>query len=179
MSIQHIILGFLSKRPMTGYDLKKIISDSEILPWSANNNQIYRALVTLHEQQWVTKEIESQVGSPNRHIYSITSKGKSALKRFVLSEIEAPEAKNSFFHQLLWADNLDKVEIDTILDAYLNRVGEKLFFLRVQLDERPNFPDRTEREKYLWEMIYKNWIAHYEMELKWVRQMRAELFSSQ
>jgi len=33
------------------------------------------------------------------------------------------------------------------------------------------------REKYLWNMIYKNWIAQYETELSWIRQLRT-LFCS-
>ena len=39
----------------------------------------------------------------------------------------------------------------------------------------PDMPDRTPRENYLWAMIYKNWIAHYELELNWIRQLRQEL----
>jgi hypothetical protein len=60
------------------------------------------------------------------------------------------------------------------LEAYLNAVGEKLFFLRVQADEGPNKPERTSREKYLWDMIYKNWIAQHETELSRIRQIRRE-----
>ncbi|MEM7800887.1 MAG: hypothetical protein AAF633_16970, partial [Chloroflexota bacterium] len=54
-------------------------------------------------------------------------------------------------------------------------VGEKLFLLRVEADEKPNRPDRTQRETYLWEMIHKNWIAQYELELKWARHLRTEI----
>jgi len=75
----------------------------------------------------------------------------------------------------MWADSLDIKEIDELLEAYLNTVGEKIFFLRVQADRKPNMPERTPRERYLWEMIYKNWIAQYETELDWVRQIRQEL----
>lgn len=63
---------------MTGYDVKKLIADSETLPWTANNNQIYQALVELHNDGWVTKNIEEQVGSPNRHVYTITEGGYSS-----------------------------------------------------------------------------------------------------
>ena len=75
----------------------------------------------------------------------------------------------------MWADSLNAQEMDALLEAYLNTVGEKLFFLRVQADEGPDKPERTPREKYLWDMIYKNWIAQYETELSWIRQIRQEL----
>ena len=48
MSIEHAILGLLSWRPMSGYDLKKIFEEASILYWSGNNNEIYRTLVKLH-----------------------------------------------------------------------------------------------------------------------------------
>ena len=175
MSIKYVILGYLSWQPMTGYDVKKIIADSETLPWSANNNQIYRALVQLHNDEWVTKTIEDQIGAPDRHVYTITDGGIQALRKWVGSEPEPPHSKKSFLNQLLWADCLKGEEIDELLEAYLNTVGEKLFFVRVQADRRPNMPERTPREKYLWDMIQKNWIAQYEVELKWIRQIRREL----
>ena len=40
MAIRYAILGLLSWRPFTGYDLKKMIGDSVFLYWSGNNNQI-------------------------------------------------------------------------------------------------------------------------------------------
>jgi DNA-binding PadR family transcriptional regulator len=175
MSIKYVVLGYLSWQPMTGYDVKKLIADSEILPWTANNNQIYRALVSLHQDEWVTKTIEEQVGSPNRHVYTITEAGLNALKAWVESEPEPPLTKNPFLNQLMWADCLNATEIDDLLEAYLNTVGEKLFFLRVQADRKPDMPERSPRETYIWEMIHKNRMAQHELELKWIRQMRQEL----
>ncbi len=175
MSIKYVILGYLSWRPMTGYDIKRLIADSETLPWSANNNQIYRALVDLHRNEWVSKTIEEQVGSPNRHVYAITEAGLDALKAWVLSEPALEFSKKPILTQLMWADCLSHEELDALLEAYLNVVGEKLFFVRVQADEKPNMPERTPREQYLWHMIQRNAMMHYELELKWVRQMRQEL----
>lgn len=175
MSIKYVILGYLSWQPMSGYDVKKIIADSETLPWSASNNQIYQALVRLHKDGWVTKTIEDQVGSPNRHIYTITDEGVAALKAWVSSDPEPPLTKRPFLDQLMWADCLAADDLDELLDAYRHAVGEKLFFLRVQAAEKPNMPERTPREIFLWEMIHKNWIMHYEAELNWVRQTREAL----
>lgn len=175
MSIKFVVLGYLSWHPMTGYDVKKIIADSETLPWTANNNQIYHALVQLHKDEWVTKVIEDQVGAPDRHVYTITEAGKQALKQWIKSEPEPPQTKKPFLNQFMWADNLDAKELDEQLEVYLNAVGEKLFFIRVQADQRPNMPERTPREKYLWEMIHKNWIDQYELELSWIRRVRHEL----
>ena len=175
MSINYVILGYLSWQPLSGYDIKKIIAESETLPWSANNNQIYKALIKLHRDNYVSKDVEEQVGSPNRHVYAITDVGLEALKTWVLSAPEPPQTKKPFLNQLLWADRLSNQELDDLLAAYLNSVGEKLFFLRVQADKKPHMPERSTRESYLWAMVHKNWINQCELELQWVRQMRQEL----
>jgi len=175
MSIKYVILGYLGWQPMTGYDLKKIIADSETLPWSGNNNQIYRALVQLYDDAWVSKTIEDQVGAPDRHVYTITGDGIRELKNWVGSEPILPRSKKAFLNQLMWADYLDADEIDHLLEAYFEVVSDKLFLLRVQIDRRPNMPERTTREIYLWDMIYKNWITQYEGELNWIRGLRQDL----
>ncbi len=179
MSIKYVILGYLSWQSMTGYDVKRIIADSETLPWTANNNQIYRALVQLHNDGWVSKSVEDQMGAPNRHVYSITEEGRQALKDWAKSAPQPPQTKVPFLNQLMWADCLDAQELDEILEDYLNAVGEKLFFIRVQADQKPNMPERTPRESYLWAMIHKNWINHYETELSWIRQTRKELLEKE
>jgi PadR family transcriptional regulator, regulatory protein AphA len=175
MSIKFVILGYLSWRPMTGYDVKKIIANSEVLPWSASNNQIYQALVQLHHEEWVTKSIEDQIGKPDRHVYTITNKGLQVLQTWAGSAPELPQAKKPLLHQLMWADGLEADALDELLDAYLNVVGEKLFLMRVQADRKTNMPERSDREKYLWDMIHKNWIDQYELELNWIRELRQEL----
>ena len=175
MSIKYVILGYLSWKPMTGYDLKRIIADSETLPWSANNNQIYRSLVQLHDSAWVTKTIEGQVGAPDRHVYTVTEEGLRGLSEWVGGKPDLPQSKKAFLHQLMWADSLERDELDDLLETYKEVVADKVFLLRVQADRKPNMPERSSRERFLWDMIYKNWINQYEVELDWIRQIRQDL----
>ncbi len=177
MSIKYVMLGYLSWKPATGYELKRIIADSEILHWTANNNQIYRALVDLHKANWVSKKVQQQESKPARKIYSITEAGREALSQWVQETPETPQLRKSFLMQLLWADDVETKVLDDLLDQYLDAVGSKLFMLRVQADRKPNQPDKGQRSQYLWGMVYRNWIASYEMELKWIRHVRQELAS--
>lgn len=179
MTIKTVVLGYLSWKPATGYELKRIISDSETLYQSGNSNQVYRTLVSLHQQKLVNLTIEAQEKRPDRKVYSITEAGQAALKEWTQEPPADPQIRKSFLDQLLWADNLDAADLDQLLDQYLNAVGEKLFMVRVQADRKPNMPERTPRESYIWNMIHRNWIATYEMELNWIRQMRQELKDNQ
>lgn len=179
MSINFAILGILSCRPLTGYDLKKIIQDSPFMYWSGNNNQIYKALVELLEEGWVTNEVEHQDGAPTKKIYTITDKGRSELKRGVLAPPEPPEMKKSFLIRLAWADLLNEEELDMLLTGYEDEILMQLA-LQQEKKRRAEFaPERTPRESLLWDMIHENILSSYNSELLWVRQLRGKLGLSQ
>lgn len=173
--IEYAILGLLSRTPLTGYDLKKLFSESETLYWSGNNNQIYRALVKLHSDGLVTKETYDQPSGPSRKVYTITEQGLAELKRWVLSAPELPQVRNPFLIRLMWSDQLNPAELDTLLANYEDELHVKLLMLREQQQRGNTFPARTPRESYLWDKITENWLIFYENELNWVRQLRQEL----
>jgi PadR family transcriptional regulator, regulatory protein AphA len=188
MTIEFAILGLLSSRPLTGYDIKKMFEGSAVLYWSGNNNQIYTTLVKLHENELVTREIEIQEDSPSRKIYSITAKGQEELKKWLLSEPEPPQLKNPFLVQLAWADELSRDELETLLEKYEAEMQIQLSMLQVQAQQgnvsaagtpRDAYINaalaRTPREAALWGMIQENWISFYQNELNWVRRLRNQL----
>jgi len=175
MSINNAILGILSYRSLTGYDLKKIIQESPFMYWSGNNNQIYKALLGLLEEEYVTNEVVHQESSPSKKIYTITERGRAALRGWVLSSPEAPEFKKTFLMQLAWADQLNDAELNALLTQYENEISIQAAMHR-ELKNRADFsPDRTAREKLLWDMIYDNIISSFESELAWVQRLRQEL----
>jgi DNA-binding PadR family transcriptional regulator len=188
MSIDYAILGLLSWRPMTGYDIKKMFAGSAAFYWSGNNNQIYTTLVKLHENGLVTREVEVQEDSPARKIYSITPEGQAALKQWLFSEPEPPELKNTFLVQLAWADQLRPEELDMLLEKYEAEMQMQIAMLQTQKQQKNIAPSgkvrdayinaslaRTPREAVLWGMIQENWISFYENELKWVRKLHKQL----
>lgn len=175
MNIKYAILGFLSWRPFSGYDLKKIFAESNSFYWSGNNNQIYRSLVQLHQEGLVDSEIQRQENYPSRKLYTITAQGRTLLKNWLTSQPEAPQLRKTFLIQLSWADQLNEIELDTLLASYEEELNMHLLIHNEQERRGGLKPTRTEREKYLWKMIAQNWASVYEQELAWVKQLRFEL----
>lgn len=176
MSIDYAILGLLSWKPFSGYDLKKIIAESEVYYWSGNNNQIYKSLVALHSEQLVSQEVQYQASLPAKKLYTITDKGRAALRDWVRSIPALPEIHNTFLVQLAWADALSGDELDALLAIYEEELAVQL---RMQ-DARaglgaPEAPNRTPRERYLWEQITKHQASSYPREMEWVRSLRNDL----
>jgi PadR family transcriptional regulator AphA len=172
MSIQAAMLGLLSWTPLSGYDIKKIFAESETLYWSGNNNQIYRTLVQLHNENLVTQEVEYQEDNPPRKVYTITDKGLAQLREWVRSTPGLPQVRHEFLIQLAWADLLDADALDHLLSQYEDEVRVHLLMLREQAQRDPPAPDRSPRERYLWRMIHENTVSFYENELNWVRTVR-------
>ncbi len=175
MTIKYAILGLLSWKPFTGYELKKVIAESAAMYWSGNNNQIYRTLVQLLEEELVTNQVQYQENSPMKKVYSITENGLMELKKWVGSAPELPEFKNVFLIQLAWADLLSFEELNALLLKYEEEVRLQLLMQQEKARRGNNVPKRTPREAFLGEMVTANIIDSYEKELNWVIKLRQDL----
>lgn len=174
MDLRSAILGLLSWKPSSGYDLKRIISDSDVFYWSGNNNQIYKSLIELQKEGLVTYQVQMQESLPAKKIYSITEKGLSELYQSLLTAPEAPELHKSFLIQLAWAEMLSDEEILTLLKKYEDEITNRLRTVQGQAARPDSSPDRSKREKYLWKRITENLINAYQTELDWAHQTQEE-----
>jgi DNA-binding PadR family transcriptional regulator len=174
MDLRSAILGLLNWKPSSGYDLKRIISDSDIFYWSGNNNQIYKSLIELQQEGLVTCQVQLQENLPTKKVYSITDQGLSALHQSLLEDPEIPELHKSFLIQLACAEILSDEEILALLDKYADEIAIHLRIYQAQTARFGSSPDRSKREKYLWKRIFENLIGAYQTELDWVHQTRQE-----
>ncbi len=172
MDLHSTILGLLSWRSSTGYDLKRIISDSDIFYWSGNNNQVYKSLLELQKEGLVSHRVQLQESLPAKKIYSITEKGSSTLYHSLLEAPEPPELHKNFLVQLAWAENLSDEEILTLLEKYEAEIYGCLRTVQGKAARPGGTPDRSKREKYLWRRISENLIEAYQTELDWVRETK-------
>lgn len=177
MSIKHAILGILGWKPSTGYELKKIFEESSAMYWSGNNNQIYKTLVQLLDDGFVTSEVQHQESAPTKKVYTITDDGLAELKEWVLSTPEPPELKKKFLIQLAWAELLNMQELSRLFDQYEHEVQMQIVLLREKHRRKTISPDRSLREVIVWNMISENLISSYQNELDWIQNTRQELFA--
>jgi PadR family transcriptional regulator, regulatory protein AphA len=175
MDIKYALLGFLSWKPATGYELKKLITEAIGFEWSGNNNQIYTSLVQLHRENLATIELQPQEHYPTRKMYSITEAGRQSLKEWILSNPEPPAYRKSFLVQLAWADQLGNGELEDLLEKYQRELEVQILMLKERIRRGTVNPARTHREKYLWEKISENYLQSYDSELKWVKEIRHEI----
>ena len=180
MSIRSAILGFLSWKPFTGYELKKIFADALSFHWSGNNNQIYGSLVELHKDGAVSIEVVPQEKLPAKKVYTITEAGRAELREWLLSEPELPLLRSPAHTQLAWAECLSGEELEGLIASYERGLADQVLMCREAIRRaresgEPLSPGRSERERLIWRSIDEGRVAFYEHELGWLRELREKL----
>ena len=178
MDIQYALLGMVSCRPMTGYDLKKVMQESAFMHWSGNNNQIYKALLALEDEGLVQGEVQHQEGAPSKKIYTITQEGICELKNWLKSTPEPPESRNAFLIQLICADVLLPDELTQLISGYENEVRMQFVIQQEKIRRGSGFAARTPREALLWQLADDNVLAALRTELDWIEDTKQRLFDS-
>ncbi len=119
-SNQYAILGMLNHEPLTGYDLKKRMELTIGFFWpDLSYSKIYPTLKKMEKDKLVSmKEIEGE-NRPNRKVYSITKKGLSHLKRWLVRPLNTKSSNNLFIimQELLlkvYLGNITSVEVTSM-----------------------------------------------------------------
>ncbi|MFI8961820.1 PadR family transcriptional regulator [Streptomyces sp. NPDC053493] len=80
MSLRHALLGLLSERPASGYDLLKRFETSLANVWPATQSQIYTELTKLAGAGLITVSAE---GPRGRKEYALTDEGLAELRQWL------------------------------------------------------------------------------------------------
>jgi DNA-binding PadR family transcriptional regulator len=88
------ILGLLTWKPMSGYDIKKVVDVGLSHFWNENYGQIYPTLDQLVTDGLATKKAERKSGKRQRFVYTITRKGKQAFRDWISEPTDPPVVRN-------------------------------------------------------------------------------------
>lgn len=130
MSLRFALLGLLAVQPASGYDLKRAINRSTYFIWNATGPQIYNTLHNLREDGYITSKSKPQKGKPDKHIHTITRRGRAALKDFMEEPIRAAVTRDEVLLRIFFGNFASKKTIKRELEAYLDRIGQE----RVQME---------------------------------------------
>jgi len=120
MSLPHIILGMLRKKPKSGYDLKKELENVIHYFWEADISRIYRSLGDMQKKGWVEFETVIQEDSPNKKVYTLTRDGRRELEKWLAEPGKPTSTHNPFLAQLHFSD---AIPIETQLQVMKARLA--------------------------------------------------------
>jgi DNA-binding PadR family transcriptional regulator len=99
------VLGLLTRRAMSGYDLKKAIETSVGYFWGPAKSQIYAVLPRLVEAGYATSRKVAQSQRPDKQVYRITARGREAFKEWIDEPPSPPQPnRNPLLLKLYFGD---------------------------------------------------------------------------
>lgn len=126
MSLKHTILGFLSFKSLSGYELKKAFDNSVRHFWPADQSQIYRTLKQLHTAGLITKEVVEREDRLDVKLYEITEAGREELLDWLATPLPAEDNRDPFLIKVYFAFMLQDQQALELLQAEIRKIDEQL-----------------------------------------------------
>ena len=124
MDIKTMVLGFLMRGSMTGYELKKRFSLSFSFFSALSYGSIYPALKKLEQEGLITLKVEVQDGSPNRKVYTISDSGRKVFLENLRTPFTLERQKSAFLARLFFFAPLTREERLVTASRYLDSIKE-------------------------------------------------------
>jgi DNA-binding PadR family transcriptional regulator len=139
VALEHAIMTSLAERPGTGYEIGQQFTRSIGHFWSATHQQIYRTLKKLHADGLVSYESVAQDGRPDKKVYTLSEKGRVALREWVSSPTEPRQLRDELGVKIRAAEAADLPELIAELRRHRALHEERLRLY--QEFEKNDYPD--------------------------------------
>ncbi len=127
---RYVLLGLLDWRPMSGYDIKKIIEFSIRDFWSESYGNIYPTLQKFLVDGLAEKTVERQEGKPDRIVYHITPSGRKELVEWLNESYEQRRIRDEFLVKFLFGHLLPVESNIHLVETYRHSLEERMEWYR-------------------------------------------------
>ena len=122
--VEVALLGLLSVRPMTGYEIRHHF-DRALAPWwDTPRTQIYPKLRELEARRLIEHEYVIQESKPNKRVYSPTPAGLTRLREWLRGSIPWPELRHHMMMRLFLGNLLPAADLSEVLADYRDRTAD-------------------------------------------------------
>lgn len=143
---QYAILGLLSKRAYSGYEMKEKINKIAHFHWAESNAQLYPMLKQLEQEGKVSSQIDLSSGARQKRIYQITDLGIESLKNWLLQPVQQPQYREELVLKVALGEHLPKEKLLAHLHDYIIQLEEKNRLLNNMVNhiqtQHSNRPDK-------------------------------------
>lgn len=166
MSHRFLVLGLLSERPMTGYDIKKHVNVMLSAVTNASYGTLYPTLHKLLIEGAVKMDEIPQKGRPSKKVYSITEIGQKELISWLKKPAAADQIKREFLLKLYLAKDLPQQHLQSLVSTRRDQIEEMLKALKAETNESDN--------------PWQEWVVKYTLslckaEIDWLDDLEAQI----
>ncbi|MCQ2011347.1 MAG: PadR family transcriptional regulator [Sporolactobacillus sp.] len=131
MKGRDVILGLLLDMPRTGYDINEMFQTVFSHFFSGGYGMIYPTLKKLEIEGKVRKEIVTQEGKPNKHVFYITQEGEMEFQNYLRSEVQTDVFQSDFLVRLYFGRHVS----EDGLKGWLKEEKQRIAVLADRLDQ--------------------------------------------
>ena len=170
MNLRAVLLGFLTRGDLTGYELKGAMDESVGFFFGASYGSIYPALRSLEEEGLARSTLVVQSERPNKKVYSLTPEGRA----YFLEALKGPPAEDSFrsefLMQLFFGNHQDPGRVLALIEDHRTSLRDSLERLRRTEEEIREIP----QARYGL-MCLRYGLVYYENTLAWLDEVEREV----
>ena len=166
------ILGILSLKDSSGYDIYKLIAQKSqgVGSWlKLNKATVYNTLTKMKKDDLVELvEIIQDLKKPPKSIYRLTEKGKEHLRKIILDDLNNPPwVFVNFTLPLRFSKVLTKSELLEVIERKIEQV--ELFIEFNKMTTRKFFSGT------ILELFQQNYQKIFELELEFLKKLKSEV----
>lgn len=170
MDLKTVLLGFLTRGSLTGYELRRLMQRSVGYFFGASYGSIYPALRDLEGAGLVRSTLVVQEDRPNKKVYEITAEGRD---RFRARLGEGSPADDSYRSELLmhlfFGEDHDPERLVEMVGEYADRCRAKLESLRGVEDEFGEGMSPYQR------MCLRSGLSQFRCRIEWAAEVEEQL----
>lgn len=163
------LLGLLSIKPMTGYEMKKKVEQALSHFWKTSYGQIYPTLSKFVDDGLVTVEKVNTDKGPSSKVYTITVLGEQHLIEWLRVDVEDFNAKDEALLKFYFSDLLSIEEVIEKLERALDyNLGVKTDYENAIVEmKKTSKPSRQQLNVYL---ATQKGVCLNEARITWAKQ---------
>lgn len=166
---RYAILGMLFEKPLTGYDIKKIMAETTAHFWQETDASIYPMLKKLVAEGKIVPTSALR-GKQKRTLYRATPAGKKEFAQWMETDIEPGTYRQELLLKIFFGANTDKTIIIKHLESRKGRLKViQKKFAYIDLIVLPDVPEDDPHKIYQ-KLTLRNGIIRVEAEIKWIEE---------
>jgi DNA-binding PadR family transcriptional regulator len=160
---------------MSGYDMRGFIRQGLSHFWKESYGNIYPLLRRLREEGLVERATERRGGSPDRHVYSLTARGRRVLQEWLEAPTEdEPVVRSELLLKIFFGAELGRERLGGLLRQF--RDQQRLRLERLRAAEKDiAAARRKKREAFYWRLTVIRGLLVAEARLRWAEAALREI----
>jgi PadR family transcriptional regulator, regulatory protein AphA len=176
VSLRYALLGVLSMREMSGYDIKRHFDRAVHFVWNASDSQIYRELRGMELDGLIASRLVQQETKPNKRLYRVTNAGSGELDAWLVSPPGRPYSKEPFLLRLFFLARVSDADARKLLEARLGEVESMLDVAAERLRVYSDVSSSSQPEMLWWQTrLIEGMRRMQSAEGAWLRELIRDL----